>query len=223
MKLINGDCMEELKKLPNNSVDLVVTDPPYNIGVNYGKNKDKLNEEDYYKWCLGWVKQCERVLKKDGSLYIINYPEKCARIMLEVDRNTNLELKRWINWHYPTNVGHSPKNFTRSSRAILFFTKGYIYKFNLKEGEEVQDVINMNLVKNVSKEKVKGFPNQIPEKLVELLVGLSSNERDVVLDPFLGSGTTGVVAKKMNRKFIGIELNKEFYELAEKRINSQVS
>ncbi|GAI39014.1 unnamed protein product, partial [marine sediment metagenome] len=71
-KIIQGDAIEEMKKLPNKSVDLVITDPPYNIGVNYGKNKDK--NKDYFKWCFKWLKECERVLKKNGSLYVINYP-----------------------------------------------------------------------------------------------------------------------------------------------------
>ncbi len=219
MKIIHGDCIKEMKKLPENSVDLIVTDPPYNIGVNYGKNKDKLSQEDYIKWCVKWIKQCERVLKRNGSLYIINYPESNARVMCEVNRQTKLLFKRWIMWFYPTNIGCSPKNWTRASRSILFYTKGNRYKFNLKEGEVIDDFIEFNLVKNVSKEKVQGFPNQIPEKLISLFVELSTNKGDIVLDPFLGSGTTGVVCKKLDRNFIGIELNSKYCRIAEGRIN----
>lgn len=215
-KIILGDVIKVLRTFPEESIDLIVTDPPYNIGVNYGKNKDK--RKDYFEWCVKWIKQCERVLKSNGSLYIINYPENNARVFSESLRQTNLIFRNWIVWHYPTNTGHSPKNFTRSQRSILFYTKGNKFKFNLKEGEVVGDFLEFNLVKNVSKEKVKGFPNQIPEKLIELLIGLSSNENDIVLDPFMGSGTTAVVCKKNNRNFIGIELNSEYIKIANKRL-----
>ena len=137
--IIQGDVIKVLKTFPDESVDLVVTDPPYNIGVNYGKNKDKLSQEDYIKWCVKWIRQCERVLKENGSIYIINYPESNARVMCEINRQTKLLFKRWIMWFYPTNIGCSPKNWTRASRSILFYTKGNKYKFNLKEGEVVDD------------------------------------------------------------------------------------
>lgn len=214
--IIQGDAIKVLKTIQEESIDLVVTDPPYNIGINYGKDKDK--REDYIKWCAKWLKECERVLKENGSLYVINYPEKNARIFCEFNRATKLMFRNWLVWHYPTNTGHSPTNFTRASRSILFYTKGNKFKFNLEEGEVIDDVIKMNLVKNVSKEKVKGFPNQIPEKLIELLVKISSNENDVVLDPFMGSGTTAVVCKKNNRNFLGIELDPKSVKIANKRL-----
>ena len=217
--IYQGDCIKIMKKLPDESVDLIVTDPPYNIGVDYGKNKDK--NKDYFKWCFKWLKECERVLKNNGSIYIINYPENNSRIMNELSK-TNMIFRNWIVWHYPSNIGHSKTNFTRASRSILFYTKGNKFKFNLDEGEVVEDVLEFNLVKNVSKEKVPNFPNQIPEKLVEILMEISSNEKDVVLDCFLGSGTTGVVALKLNRQFIGIELNPEFVTIAKKRMKPYI-
>ena len=216
MKIINGDCIKEMKKLKENSVDLIITDPPYNIGVDYGASKDK--RKDYIDWCVKWVIECERLLKENGSLYIINYPENNAILLSKLSNKTKLLHRSWINWHYPTNVGHSKNNFTRASRNILFYTKGNKFKFNLKEGEVVEDCLKFNLVKNTSKEKVKGFPNQIPEKLIQFLMELSSNEGDTVLDPFLGSGTTLAVCLKTKRKGIGIELNKESIELAKKRL-----
>lgn len=215
-EIILGDAVTELGKIKRESVDLIITDPPYNIGVNYGKDKDK--RKDYDEWCLRWMKQCDRILKKGGSMYVINYPENACGIYCNTERFTGLELRRWIIWHYPTNIGHSKRNWTRASRAILFFTKGQSYKFNLGEGEEIQDYIKMNLVKNVSKEKVKGFPNQIPEKLVSLLMGLSSDEGDVVLDPFAGSGTTLRVAKDMKRNYIGIEIDPGNIKIIKERL-----
>lgn len=72
-KIICGDCIEELKKLPNESIDLVITDPPFNIGKDYGKYKDKLHKEEYLKWCKEWLKEYIRVLKNGGALYLFNY------------------------------------------------------------------------------------------------------------------------------------------------------
>lgn len=215
--IIQGDCIKEMRKLEAESIDLVIVDPPYNIGVDYGSSKDKM--KDYTTWCGKWVKQFERILKPNGSLYIINYPENQARLMIEIGRKTNLIHRSWITWHYPSNIGVSKFNFTRSQRTILFYTKGNKFKFNLEEGEVVEDWLEFNLVKNTSKEKQKGFPNQIPEKLIELLIGISSNDGDTVLDCFSGSGTTGAVSKRMNRNFIGIELNPDFIKIAEKRIS----
>ncbi len=207
-------CLNGLKQLEDNSVNLIVTDPPYNIGVDYKKYKDK--REDYYKWLNKILKECERVLKENGSLYLIHYPEQASRILTKF--NTKLFLQNWITWHYPSNIGHSKKNFTRSQRTILFYTKGNKFIFNLEEGEVIPDFLHFNLVKNVSKEKVKGFPNQIPVKLIELLIGLSSNKDMLVLDPFMGSGTTAVACKNLKRNFIGFELNPEYVKIANERL-----
>lgn len=214
--LMRGDCIKKLKTLPDESVDLIIVDPPYNIGVNYGKDKDK--RKDYEDWCLKWLKESERVLKSNGSMYIINYPENNARIFGRLTK-TNLRFNAWITWHYPSNTGMSPTNFTRSQRSILYLVKSHRYKFNLGEGEVLEDYIIMNIVKNTAKEKQKGFPNQIPVKLLKELISISSNKRDIVLDFFLGSGSTGVAARKLNRNFIGIELDADNFKIASRRIN----
>lgn len=213
----NIGCIEGLKQLEPKSVDLIITDPPYNIGVNYGKySNDK--KKDYGGWCLKWIKQCEGVLKDRGSFYVIHYPENAADILLLAGRHTKFRLRRWLSWHYPTNIGHSKKNWTKSHRAVLFFTKEQPYKFNLKEGDEILDFLEINLVKNTSKEKVQGFPNQIPEKLVSLLIELSSDEGDLVLDPFAGSGTTLACAKRMKRNYLGFEINPDYVKLINDRL-----
>lgn len=218
-KIIHGDCLKELKRLPHESVDLIIVDPPYNIGVNYGKNKDK--RKDYISWCIKWLKESERVLKSNGSMYIINYPEKNARFISEC-MQTGLLFRNWITWHYPSNIGTSPNNFTRSQRSILFYTKGNKFKFNLEEGEVVEDYLQFNLVKNTSKEKQLGFPNQIPIKLLKLIIGISSNYGDLVLDFFTGSGSTAVASIEMGRDYLGIEQEASTIKIAEKRISSVV-
>jgi len=130
-KLINGNCLEVLPRIPSKSIDLILTDPPYNKGLDYGKYyNDHLPWVEYFEFSKTWLRECERVLKDNGSFYLINYPEINARLLPFIEDELKLTFRRWITWHYPTNIGHSKKNFTRSQRSILYFTKGDKYTFN---------------------------------------------------------------------------------------------
>ena len=129
--LIRGDSLELLKKIPDNDIDLIITDPPYNVGLDYGRYfKDRKKKEEYIRWCRAWLKECSRILSKKGSFYLISYPEINARLLPFIEDELKLRFRRWITWHYPTNIGHSRKNYTRSQRSILFFTKSDNYTFN---------------------------------------------------------------------------------------------
>lgn len=131
---INGDSSKILSLFPKQSIDLIVTDPPYNAGLNYGRGyNDNLSWEKYEKRAHLWFANYARILKTTGSIYIINYPEINARLLPFFENKLGLKLRRWITWHYPTNIGHSKKNFTRSQRSILFFTKSDSYVFNRNE------------------------------------------------------------------------------------------
>lgn len=254
--IYHGDCLNELNKL-NHSVDLIVTDPPYNRGLKYGKIfNDKKKLPEYVEWLKERLRICEKVLKKNGSMYIISYPELNARIFSYLVDELKLNLKRWIIWNYPTNIGHSKKNWTRSHRSILFLTKGKKYTFNrqniiqryknpevkkvrkrIENGSkgrnaydslrfldliEMQkgmiDVHEINLCKNVTKTRQKGHPCQLPFQLIEILIKVSSNKGDVVLDPFAGTFSTCVVAKQLNRKSIGIDIMKKYCNIGKKRL-----
>lgn len=127
-----GDCLEILKKMSSESVNLIVTDPHYNINLSKYVKKyfsDKKSSAEYVKDIKDRMKECIRVLKKDGSMYLINYPEINAKILPALE-DLGLSLRRWLVWNYPTNIGHSKKNWTRSHRSILFLTKGKNYTFN---------------------------------------------------------------------------------------------
>jgi DNA modification methylase len=237
-RIIHGDCLKELPKIRDNSVDLIITDPPFNIGKKYNSYKDKLKKEDYVIWCESWLSECTRVLKKGGALYLFNYPENNAYLMPFLDKN--LTFKRWMTWHYPTNTGMSPTNFTRSQHSILFYIKGKKSKsFHKKDialpyknptdkrvkkllangspGRTPYDVFNFNIVKNVSKDKTV-HPCQIPVKLLEIFVKASSKKGEIILDPFGGSFSTAFAAKKNGRDFISIELDKKYVSIGKKRL-----
>lgn len=128
--LIMGDVEASIKLLPDDSIDLIVTDPPYNRGLNYGVATDRRKPTEYFAWCERWLEECARVLSKKGSMYLISYPEINARLLPYIQDELELKFRRWITWHYPTNIGHSKKNFTRSQRSILFITKGNDYVFH---------------------------------------------------------------------------------------------
>jgi len=238
-KILCGDCLQELKKIEDNSIDLIVTDPPFNIGKKYGNGfNDRMKKEQYLEWCKEWLNTCIEKLKEGGSLYLFNYPENNAYLMPFLDQH--LTFKRWMTWHYPVNTGMSPTNYTRSQHSILFYIKGEKPKvFNKKDiaepyrnptdkrilerlkngsnGKTPYDVFHFNIVKNVNKDKTP-HPCQIPVQLLELFIKASSNEGDVVLDPFGGSFSTAVAAKKLGRGSISIEINPDFCKIGKERL-----
>lgn len=258
-KLICGDCLEIMKKIQSNSIDLIFTDPPYNQNIPYVKKdfKDRKKPEEYLVWLKERLREMHRVLKEDGSLYLMNYPEWNARVLPFLEDELGMYLRRWIVWHYPTNVGHSKKNWTRSHRSILFFTKSKKYTFNKKailqpyknptvskikkrlENGDVgrgaydtlepndifeilqlqgADVIKKNLLKNVRKERKTWHACQLPPELIEIFIKVSSNAGDIILDPFAGSFTTSMVAQKLGRNSIGIELSKKYVNFGKSRL-----
>lgn len=265
--LINGNSIKILDKIKSNSIDLIITDPPYNVDLKYGSYYiDKMPWTDYFNNFRIWFKECIRVLNKKGSMYIISYPEINARILTlwEDEFKKNIKFRRWISWHYPTNIGHSRKNFTRSQRSILFFTKTNDYIFNRDEilqpyknpeverikklieggskgrvsycllkpsdlnelGYDLMDVFEINLLKNISKDRIGSLnknsvyyhPCQLPLSLLRIFVKVSSNPKNLLLDPFAGTFTLSKVAAELNRNSIGIEINPKYVNLGLERL-----
>lgn len=222
------DVIEGLRKLKPKSVGLIFADPPYNLGVDYDQTAgDRKSSEEYRDWCWQWLTECGRVLADSGSLYVMQYPEVCAS-WVPIIEGINLTLRRWISWVYPSNVGQSPNNWTRAHRAILFATKGDDYTFNAdadpqpfrnpndkrikkliadgQKGVTPYDWWEYDLVKNVSKQKTN-WPNQLPLALLERIIKTSSDQGDIVLDPFMGSGTTAEVATRNKREWLGFDID----------------
>ena len=143
--LFSSDALKILKQIPDNSIRLIVTDPPYNIGLSYNKFKDKKPWDKYYSDLIERLREIKRVLTDDGSLYFVNYPELNARILPILEDELGFVFKRWLTWHYPSNIGHSNTNFTRSQRSILFMTKTKNNLFN--KDDIVQPYKNPNVGK----------------------------------------------------------------------------
>jgi site-specific DNA-methyltransferase (adenine-specific) len=236
--ILNADALIALHAIPSDSIPLIITDPPFNIGKDYHTYKDRRTHEDYLAWCRDWLTECVRVMAQGAALYLINYPENNAYLLPFLDQHVT--FKRWMTWHYPTNTGHSKTNWTRSQHAILYYIKGKTPRCFNKDavalpyrnpkdkriqgrlaagslGRTPDDVFEFNIVKNVSHDKT-AHPCQLPVGLVETFVLASSVPGDTVLDPFGGSFTTAVACKKHQRSSISIELDAAFCAAGERRM-----
>lgn len=298
------DCLEGLKKLPDNSIDLVLTDPPYNIGKDF--NNDNLPKEEFLEWCEKWILEMDRVLKVGGAIYLTLGWQCVAEIKILFDKIKDLRLKNWIIW-YRFDGWKGDKGFAQSHEHILYFIKdnyfiedleefakiikearlkaGYktisllmekmgLYKKikrtngtedyrsgngffeSAKKQPSLQEMIRLNeLLELPEKYKVKieevdlkrfgvlfnktdvsddvwltpksekkrlGHPTQKPIKLFERIITASSNKGDIVLDCFIGSGTTAMACRKMGRNFIGFEISEEYCKICEKRLKQEV-
>lgn len=234
--IIVGDCCKVLSELPRDSVDLIVADPPYNIGIDYGSGQQADRRADYDIWCQRWIGWCYRALKPHGSIWIISGQEHGADIDIAL-QNCDFAIRNRITWHETFGV-QCRKKFARTSRPIYYAVKDeknftfnsevvtvpsarqevYGDKRAAAGGKIMGDVWKISRVCGTFKERVKGVPTQLPSELVRRIIGVSSNPGDVVLDPFLGSGTTLAVAQEMYRDGIGIELNSEYAAIAQRRL-----
>jgi len=234
-KITNGDCRLVLKEIPSNSINLIFTDPPYNIGLKYDTHKDNMTNEEYIKWCEEWISECIRILKEDGSFYLAIGDEYAAEISIML-KSKGLKLRNWIIWYY-TFGQNQRKKFNRSHTHIFYFVKdGKRFTFNSDDirvesvrqkikdkrahpkGKVPDDVWQISRVAGTFNERVKNFPCQMPLKLLETVIKTSSNQKDIVLDPFMGSGTTAVASKKLNRNYIGIEISPLYCKKIENRL-----
>lgn len=231
--IIHGDCLAVMRaKLQAESVDLVVADPPYNIGIDYGSGKKADLRSDYPGWCQRWIDECHRVLKPTGSLWIVSGQEYGANIDLAIQA-AGFTVRNRITWHETFGV-YCHGKFGRTSRPIFYAVKDpkhftfnkdavtvpsarqtkYGDKRASPGGKIIGDVWRINRVCGTFRERVKGVPTQLPIELVERIIGVSSNPGETVLDPFAGSGTVPFVAERMGREAIGIEISEEYAGIA---------
>ena len=237
-KVYNGDVMHVLKDLPDNSVDMIFGDPDYNVGIKYGENNYTKKFEDYINWYIELARESMRVLKDNGNLFMLNYPQQNAHLRVKY-LDVHFPNTHEYVWVYNTNVGHTPKRFTTAHRSILHVRKNADNKFfkddvalpyknptdrriqqnlaNGSKGRMPYSWFEFNLVKNVSREKTE-HACQIPQKLTELLIRASTKEGDVVFPLFGGSGAEVEVARKLKRNFLTAELNPRYCKIIEDRL-----
>jgi site-specific DNA-methyltransferase (adenine-specific)/modification methylase len=235
-RLISGDFYEEIQKIADGSIDLVLTDPPYNIARENtfeleGRSNisqdfgewDKHEDDAFIKMFSTWATQWARVLRSQGSGYVFTSDSYISHLRSALEK-AGLHVKATIIWH-KSNPGTQvvKTNFKSSVEYILFFTKDKGgHTFNWQGENEMHNFIETPIcggnerLKNARGETL--HPTQKPEVLIQHFMNISSNRGDMVLDGFMGVGTTGKVAKSLGRKFIGIEQDKTFYDAAVRRL-----
>lgn len=216
-KIIQGDCRELLEQLPDESVDLVLTDPPYNLGKNYGKSfNDKKTEDEYWYWFVSIFQQIFRVLR-DGFLYISHSDKGIYRAKPELEK-IGFEYVQTLIWWGKNGYSMQLHRNTWSFRhePILFMKKGS--PEHLLAGEKGMWYTSVLEVPRPQSNFKEGryHPTQKPIKLYRNI--LQRTPGNLILDPFVGSGTTAIACMQIERDYIGFELSPEYCKLANKRL-----
>ena len=245
-KLINGDSLEELKKIPDETFDLVFADPPYNLQLKIQLTRpdrskvsavnDKWDQFESFKkyddFTYAWLNECKRILKKDGAIWVIGSYHNILRLGTSI-QNLGFWILNDIIWHKTNPMPNfRGTRFTNAHETLLWCTtsRKAKYTFNyqnlkeLNEGKQMRSDWHIPIC--AGKERLRednnqrSHPTQKPEALLYRIMVSSTNTGDTVLDPFLGSGTTAVMAKKLQRNFIGFEQDPDYIKLAKKRLKN---
>lgn len=233
-EIICGDAITELRRISSNSVDLIIADPPYNLGKDYGNNHDLKGFDDYLEFSKQWLLEAKRILKSDGTIYVFMGVRFVSYLYDILDRELKLHFNSWINWHYTQGLGKT-KGFSPRHDDVLMFTKSKKFNFyldnvrvpqkyyrsrNNMRGANPGDVWLFSHVHYCNENRQK-HPTQKPEGIIERMVLASSKKGDIVVDPFSGSGTTLRVCQQLNRQCTGIELNPEYVKNTKHRLNQE--
>ncbi|MEM3667936.1 MAG: site-specific DNA-methyltransferase [Candidatus Micrarchaeaceae archaeon] len=221
-----GDALKLIKDIPDETIDLVVTDPPFAIDFkakrnNYHRTQERVLEgynevpkEKYYEFTVNWMRECYRILIRTGSMYIFSGWTNLKDILNAIDEVGFTTINHLI-WKYQFGV-FTKRKYVTSHYHILFVVKNpQKYKFNKIE-HYPEDVWVINREYWTSKIKT---PTKLPTELVKKILLFSSDEGDIVFDPFIGSGTVAVVAKMLGRHYLGFEIVKDYCEFAKERIS----
>jgi site-specific DNA-methyltransferase (adenine-specific) len=235
-RIIHGDCIQELAKLNAGSVDLVFADPPFNIGYEYDECNDARSPQSYLAWSREWIIGAVDALKPNGTLWVAIGDDYAAELKVMIQK-LGLTCRNWVIWHYTFGV-NCKRKFTRSHTHLLYFVKdpkNFTFnadairvpsarqlKYNDKranpKGRIPDDTWQFPRVCGTFKERAGFHGCQMPEQVLGRIIRACSNEGDLVLDPFVGSGTTLAVAKKLRRRYLGIELSEKYVAGAEDRL-----
>jgi len=245
VSLFHDDCINVLNKLPENSVDMIFADPPYflsNGGITCKAGKMvSVNKADWdkskgvnndFEFTLAWIDACKRVLKDNGTIWISGTMHNIYQVGFALQK-LNFKILNEISWFKPNAPPNlSCRYFAHSHETVLWARKNdkipHVFNYALMkqwddkitpEGKQMRSVWHIPLTPQ--SEKVHGkHPTQKPIELLKRIISSSTEPNAVILDPFVGSGTTGVVASMLDRKFIGVDKEKEFLNLTKKRIKA---
>ncbi|PJF30537.1 MAG: restriction endonuclease [Phototrophicales bacterium] len=243
--ILEGDCLDLLRNIPDDSVDVTFADPPFNLGKKYNSYKDKRGLDLYLEWCREWIGELVRVTKLTGSIFIHNIPKWLTYYATFL--NEIADFKHWIAWDaMSTPLG---KSLMPAHYGILYYAKskrdnkfyelryphkrcrkcGYLHKdYGGKKaglhpfGPLVSDVwTDLHRIKHQTRRDE--HPCQLPIHLLERVILMSTDAGDVVLDPFSGTGTTAIAAKQLGRHYIGLELDPQYVQISRQKLANTTS
>ena len=232
IQLYQGDCLEVMKTIPEGSVDMVFTSPPYNLGVSsgggfpkgkskgkwsggdlssgYTSHSDDMPYEEYVQWQKSVLLECWRTLSDTGAIYYNHKPRVQSGILqTPLELNPGLPLRQIIIWERNGGINFSPSFYLPTHEWILIFAKP-AFRLRDKKASGAKDIWK------VGQERGSPHPAPFPVELPK--IAIETTNAKVILDPFMGSGTTGVAAKNLNRNFIGIEMDEGYFKIAKERI-----
>ena len=242
-KIINGDSLEELKKIPRETFDLIFADPPYNLQLKSELTRpdrskvsavnDKWDQFENFKkyddFTYEWLSECKRILKKDGAIWVIGSYHNIFRVGTAI-QNLGFWILNDVIWNKNNPMPNfRGTRFTNAHETLIWASKSEKskYTFNYQSLKCLNDDLQMrsnwdlpicNGSERLKKDGKKIHSTQKPEALLHRILLATSNKNDLILDPFLGSGTTATVAKKLRRNYFGIEKEKNYFKAAEQRI-----
>jgi len=239
------NCIKGMAQIPQNKIDLVITDPPFAINfkaskANYNRTASRviqgyaeIKSEDYYNFTFQWMTEAYKILKDSGSMYVFSGWNNLKDILMALD-DVGFKTVNHIIWQYQFGVV-TKKKFVTSHYHCLYVCKDEkkrkFYPFTrFKKDEKTKEGRSLHYkdkedVWYIKREYWTGdekTPTKLPAELIEKILNYSSEKNDVIMDPFLGSGQVAVISKKLERKFLGFEIVKEYYKFAKKRLDKNV-
>jgi len=241
-KIYNEDCLDGIKKIDDNSVDLILTDPPYCLGKDYGNDSDTKNPKEYLEWMYKWIDSILPKLKESGSMYIFLSWQYSPEIFFYI-KNRMIMVNEIIWDRKVPSMGGSTRKFTSVHDNIGLFAKNKNYYFNLDEvripydektkkarsrsifigakwlevGYNPKDIWSHSRLHRQDPER-ENHPTQKPLAIINRMVKSSCPKDGIVFDPFMGSGTTAISCIRNDRKYTGFEVNRDYYKMIQKRI-----
>lgn len=242
--LFNEDALTGIHKIANQSIDLIIADPPYSLGKDYGNNSDKLAAADYLEWMEKWIDLTLPKLKKTGSLYIFLTWRYSPEIFVMLKQR--MQMMNEIIWDRRVpSMGGSVRSFSSVHDTIGFFVnaKGYYFDLDavripydaatkkarsrsrfvgskwLEMGYNPKDLWSVSRIHKENPERAN-HPTQKPLEIIERMIKASCPPNGLVLDPFMGSGTTAVAARRCGRNYVGFELNPDYVAIINQRLAS---
>jgi site-specific DNA-methyltransferase (adenine-specific)/adenine-specific DNA-methyltransferase len=243
-KIYNRDCIEGMKELPDDSVQLIIADPPYNLSKDFGAWKEADQRERWLPWCKEWIDECNRILSPGGSLFVYGIHHHMCWIQCYL-YEIGLDYRRQIIWHYENGFAGYKNSLAAHYEPLLWFSNGAKFTYHpirepYKSTERLKNKITKNgkvwephpdgrmagdvwkfpvLAGKRFKDERVAHPTQKPLSISTRIVEHFSNPGDLVVIPFGGSGTECLAAAMGHRRFVGYELNPEYIEIADKRIS----